>query len=73
MSDLSPDQIRRQAIAEELELAYERVKEFPENNRLGFIKLIELRNLIPDVIGELRRGIPRTRSDGMQKQFRFER
>lgn len=72
MSDLSPEQIRRQAIVNELEIAYDRVKGFPEDRPDGFIRLLELRQLVPDILHELRRGLPvKKKGEGMQANFRF--
>ena len=72
MPDLKPDEIRKAAIADELEARYERVKSFPEALPDGYTRLLELRQIVPDVLQELRRDLPKP-DNSMQERFRFER
>lgn len=73
MPEPTPDLRRREAIAAELQARFERVKDFPERMPDGMARLLELRQLIPDVLNELRRDLPgETASAGLQARFRFE-
>lgn len=68
-----PDTHRREAIAAELQARFDRVKDFPERMPDGWPRLMELRQLIPDVLEELRRDLPGEKaSAGLQALFRFE-
>lgn len=70
----TPDTSRREAIASELQARFDRVKDFPERMPDGWPRLMELRQLIPDVLDELRRDLPSEEaSAGLQVHFRFER
>lgn len=73
MTDLTPDLSRRAALAAELQARFDRVKDFPERLPDGLARLMDLRQLIPDVIDELRRDLPgENASAGLQAHFRFE-
>lgn len=73
MPDSTPDPSRREAIAAELQARFERVKDFPERMPDGMARLLDLRQLIPDVLSELRRDLPgETTGAGYQAHFRFE-
>lgn len=73
MPDSTPDPIRREAIAAELQARFDRVKDFPERMPDGVARLMDLRQIIPDVLAELRRGLPgENASAGLQAHFRFE-
>lgn len=41
-------------IADRAQAAFDRVKIAPENQKDGFVRLIELRNLVPDMITRIR-------------------
>ena len=74
MPDETPDPFRRQAIAAELEARFDRVKDFPERMPDGFARLMDLRQIIPDVLIELRRDLPGEKASArLQAHFRFER
>ena len=73
MPDSTPDASRREAIIRELQVRFDRVKYFPERMPDGLARLLDLRQLIPDVLDELRRGLPsENASAGSQAHFRFE-
>lgn len=73
MPEQTPDLSRRETIAAELQARFERVKDFPERMPDGMARLMDLRQLIPDVLDELRRDLPgETPSAGLQTRFRFE-
>lgn len=73
MPNSMPDPTRREAIAAELQARFDRVKDFPERMPDGLARLMDLRQLIPDVLEELRRDLPGEKtSAGLQAHFRFE-
>lgn len=73
MTDATSDPRRREDIAAELQARFDRVKDFPERMPDGLARLLELRQLIPDVLDELRRNLPGEKaSAGLQAHFRFE-
>lgn len=74
MSDSPSVTSRRAVIAAELQTRFDRVKDFPERMPDGFARLMDLRQLIPDVLDELRRDLPDEKaSEGLQANFKFER
>jgi hypothetical protein len=73
MPDWMPDPSRREAIAAELQARFERVKDFPERMPDGMARMLELRQIIPDVLNELRRDSPsEIVGAGLQGRFEFE-
>lgn len=74
MPDSTQDPSRREAIAAELQARFDRVKDFPERMPDGLALLIELRQLIPEVLDELRRDLPGEKASArLQAHFMFER
>lgn len=74
MPDSLPDLSRRAAIAAELQARFDRVKDFPERMPDGLARLMDLRQIIPDVLAELRRDLPGEKASAeLQAHFRFER
>lgn len=47
------DARKRRDLAQRLQVVFDRCKEFPENTPGGFMALLELRNMMPDVIAAL--------------------
>jgi hypothetical protein len=60
-----------QYLAEQLQAAYDKVKEWPENSETGFMDLISLRNLVPDAIDLL--ASEKARADAAEEECRKAR
>lgn len=65
------DLVQRANLVLRLRRAYERCAYFPEDMPDGFARLIDLRGIVPDVLYELEKDLPR-RSLEPEGQERFE-